>query len=34
MIMKFSYHSTEYSEMRPEALGETALQSVLKDYNG
>ena len=34
IIMKFSYHPTEYADMRPEVLGDTPLQSVLKDYNG
>jgi hypothetical protein len=34
MIMKFSYHPTEYADMRPEVLGETAGQRILKDYNG
>ena len=34
MIMKFSYHPTEYADMRPEVLGETAMERVLKDYNG
>ncbi|RLD27615.1 MAG: DUF2279 domain-containing protein [Bacteroidetes bacterium] len=34
MIMKFSYHPTEYADMRPEVLGDTPLQRVLKDYNG
>ena len=34
IIMKFSYHSTEYAAMRPEILGSTDAQRVLKDYNG
>jgi uncharacterized protein YfiM (DUF2279 family) len=32
--LKFSYHSTGFPQYRPELLGETALQSLLKDYNG
>ncbi len=32
--MKFSYHPTYYAEQNPETLGSTALESLLKDYNG
>lgn len=32
--LKFSYHPTEFAQYRPDLLGETGLQSVLKDYNG
>lgn len=32
--LKFSYHPTEYAQYRPDQLGKTPLQSVLKDYNG
>ncbi len=32
--LKFSYHSTEYAKYRPDKLGETYFQRVLKDYNG
>ncbi len=32
--LKFSYHPTEYAQYRPDLLGETALQRILKDYNG
>ncbi len=32
--LKFSYHPTEYADYRPDLLGETGLQRVLKDYNG
>lgn len=32
--LKFSYHSTEFAQYRPDLLGETGLQSMLKDYNG
>jgi uncharacterized protein YfiM (DUF2279 family) len=32
--MKFSYHFTDYAALRPEVLGETAMERILKDYNG
>lgn len=32
--LKFSYHPTHYAPYRPDLLGETDLQRVLKDYNG
>jgi len=32
--LKFSYHTTEFPKYRPDLLGETGLQSMLKDYNG
>ena len=31
---KFSFHPTEYSEIRPEVLGQNLAESILKDYNG
>lgn len=31
---KFSYHKTNFPSLRPNALGETSLEQVLKDYNG
>ena len=34
LIMKFSYHPTEYAAMRPEELGSTNAERILKDYNG
>lgn len=34
IIPKFSYHPTEYAQLRPEILGSTFLESLLKDYNG
>ena len=34
ITMKFSYHSTEYPQYRPDQLGENWQQSILKDYNG
>lgn len=32
--MKFSAHLTPYAQYRPEALGETFSERILKDYNG
>ncbi len=32
--LKFSYHPTDFPKYRPDLLGETGLQSMLKDYNG
>lgn len=34
IIPKISFHPTEYSDIRPEVLGENYLQALLKDYNG
>ena len=34
IIPKFSTHPTEFARYRPEILGGTQLQSLLKDYNG
>ena len=34
ITLKFSYHPTDYAQYRPEQLGETAAQRILKDYNG
>lgn len=31
---KFSFHTTEYAEVRPNLLGETFSQQLMKDYNG
>ena len=31
---KFSFHRTEYAEQRPEALGSTLMEQMIKDYNG
>ena len=31
---KFSFHPTEYSQIRPEVLGQNLAESILKDYNG
>ncbi|TND10001.1 MAG: putative periplasmic lipoprotein [Bacteroidetes bacterium] len=34
IALKFSSHKTDFPVYRPELLGETRLQQVLKDYNG
>jgi VanZ family protein len=34
LILKFSYHPTEYAELRPEVLGSNFSERLLKDYNG
>jgi uncharacterized protein YfiM (DUF2279 family) len=34
MELKFSYHQTSYAEQNPDLLGSSALESLLKDYNG
>ena len=34
MMMKFSYHPTDYAAMRPGILGDSYSQRILKDYNG
>ena len=31
---KFSYHKTNFPSLRPNTLGETPVEQVLKDYNG
>jgi len=33
-IIKFSYHPTEYAQYRPDVLGETCIERMIKDYNG
>ncbi|MCK4569556.1 MAG: DUF2279 domain-containing protein [Bacteroidales bacterium] len=33
-IIKFSYHPTDYAQYRPDLLGKTAFERLLKDYNG
>ncbi len=32
--MKYSFHQTEYAKLRPNELGSTLSQQLLKDYNG
>ena len=34
MILKYSFHQTQYASQRPDKLGEGFLEEVLKDYNG
>lgn len=34
IIPKFSYHKTQYSNYRPDVLGSTIPEQILKDYNG
>lgn len=34
LMLKFSYHPTDYAQYRPDVLGSTSLQKVIKDYNG
>ncbi len=34
IIFKFSYHQTKYPSYRPELLGSSFSEKVLKDYNG
>jgi hypothetical protein len=34
IIPKFSYHKTQYSDYRPDILGSTVPEQILKDYNG
>lgn len=34
ILMKFSYHNTSYAQLRPEVLGSTQAERILKDYNG
>jgi len=33
-LLKFSYHPTEYAQYRPDVLGSSCIERVLKDYNG
>ncbi len=34
ILPKFSFHTTEYAALRPEILGSTFSEQILKDYNG
>jgi uncharacterized protein YfiM (DUF2279 family) len=34
ILMKFSFHQSDYSQLRPNLLGENLTQNILKDYNG
>lgn len=31
---KFSFHTTQYSKYRPDVLGRSLMEQILKDYNG
>jgi len=33
-ILKFSYHPSDYAKYRPDVLGGTSFEKMLKDYNG
>jgi hypothetical protein len=34
IIPKFSFHTTQYANFRPDLLGSTTQEQILKDYNG
>lgn len=34
IVPKFSFHTTPYASARPNVLGETSAEQLLKDYNG
>jgi len=34
IALKYSFHQTKYAKQRPDKLGETFLEQILKDYNG
>ena len=34
IIPKFSFHPTKYADLRPEILGSSFSEQILKDYNG
>ncbi len=34
IIPKFSFHTTNYADLRPELLGKSISEQILKDYNG
>ncbi len=34
IMLKYSFHTTEYAQYNPEQLGENFIQQSLKDYNG
>ena len=34
IIPKFSFHTTKYADLRPELLGKSIGEQILKDYNG
>lgn len=34
IVLKYSFHATEYAQYRPDVLGKTLPERILKDYNG
>ncbi len=34
IALKYSFHTTKYADYRPDLLGKTTLEQMLKDYNG
>lgn len=34
ILLKYSFHQTQYAGLRPEILGDGLLEEMLKDYNG
>lgn len=34
ILLKYSYHPTQYPQYRPDLLGDNLVQNMLKDYNG
>lgn len=34
IVPKFSFHTTEYADYRPDLLGSSTQEQILKDYNG
>jgi len=34
LLIKYSFHSTSFPQYRPNTLGSTTLENILKDYNG
>jgi hypothetical protein len=34
ILLKYSYHPTNFASVRPEILGKSPLERMLKDYNG
>jgi len=34
IVLKYSFHQTEYSDYRPDELGTNTMENILKDYNG
>lgn len=34
MLLKFSFHGSDYADLRPKLLGENFVQRTIKDYNG